>query len=264
MKKIAFLSGINDYAGAANNLRGCVNDVRDWRELLESLGFSCVTLLNEDVERSNFYDEFLFHIKAAQRGDYAFIQYSGHGTQVPDVNGDEPDGYDEALYLRDGVFSDDTTNKILQEINPGANIILAFDSCFSGTGTRRMDLHADARFHPLHGRENYHVRKIKRHGIVRRNSGIEYAYLSGCSESQTSADAYIKGEYHGAFTYFAVKNFKAGLSYRDWHTAYLKDIRRNGFDQIPQLEGCCELFQSPAFGTQSTKTCWFKKLLNIK
>ena len=30
-------------------------------------------------------------------GDVAVIHYSGHGQQIMDDNGDEPDGYDEAL-----------------------------------------------------------------------------------------------------------------------------------------------------------------------
>jgi hypothetical protein len=36
-------------------------------------------------------------LDGAQRGDKLFFHYSGHGTQVEDVHGDEEDGFDEAL-----------------------------------------------------------------------------------------------------------------------------------------------------------------------
>ena len=45
-----------------------------------------------------------------------FVHYSGHGTQVRDKEGDEADGYDEALYLYDGPFTDDRMNEILSKI----------------------------------------------------------------------------------------------------------------------------------------------------
>lgn len=45
-----------------------------------------------------------------------YIDYSGHGTYDYDRNGDEADGYDEALFLYDGVLLDDTINSWLQKI----------------------------------------------------------------------------------------------------------------------------------------------------
>jgi uncharacterized caspase-like protein len=36
-----------------------------------------------------------------QAGDYFMFYYAGHGTQVPDIDGDEDDGKDEALCLVD-------------------------------------------------------------------------------------------------------------------------------------------------------------------
>lgn len=44
------------------------------------------------------------------------IAYSGHGSYLPDNDGDEPDGYDETLYLYDGHCRDDKINEILQKI----------------------------------------------------------------------------------------------------------------------------------------------------
>lgn len=44
------------------------------------------------------------------------LWYSGHGTYVKDHNGDEADGYDEALYLYDGALTDDVLGNILRTI----------------------------------------------------------------------------------------------------------------------------------------------------
>jgi hypothetical protein len=44
------------------------------------------------------------------------IHYSGHGTYTTDLDGDEKDKYDEALYLYDGLLVDDDMNHILSTI----------------------------------------------------------------------------------------------------------------------------------------------------
>ncbi|KAF8584282.1 peptidase C14 [Ramaria rubella] len=40
-------------------------------------------------------------VQGVQEGDVLFLQYSGHGGQVPDTNGDEIDGFDEVIYSCD-------------------------------------------------------------------------------------------------------------------------------------------------------------------
>ena len=49
-------------------------------------------------------------------GPALVIWYSGHGSYLPDNNGDETDGADETLYLFDGHLRDDDINQILQTI----------------------------------------------------------------------------------------------------------------------------------------------------
>jgi Caspase domain. len=69
--------------------------------------------------------------------------------------------------------------------------------------------------------------------------------LAACRENQTSADAFIGGGYHGAFTYFLVETIKElesmtsdkHLSYRRLVQETGEKLEKNGFEQIPQLEG---------------------------
>ena len=47
-------------------------------------------------------------VQATEEGDFCFFHYSGHGTFIEDENGDERDGFDEALCaLQDEYIRDD-------------------------------------------------------------------------------------------------------------------------------------------------------------
>lgn len=64
--------------------------------------------------------------------------YAGHGSHVPDGNGDEKDGFDEAIcpvdYRESGKILDDEVNAILVAPLPhGAILHSIMDTCFSGT-----------------------------------------------------------------------------------------------------------------------------------
>jgi hypothetical protein len=74
--------------------------------------------------------------------------------------------------------------------------------------------------------------------------------LSGCKSNQTSADAYIDSDYHGAMSYYAIKAIKDGgfnLSYADLHANLLPMLEDENYDQVPQLEGTDENKQRPLF-----------------
>lgn len=49
-------------------------------------------------------------------GPTLVVWYSGHGSYLPDNNGDEVDNVDETLYVFDGHLRDDDINEILQTI----------------------------------------------------------------------------------------------------------------------------------------------------
>lgn len=66
------------------------------------------------------------------------FHYSGHGSQVEDLDGDEVDGNDECImpvdYKTKGVILDDEINDtIVRPLPRGATLHATFDSCHSGT-----------------------------------------------------------------------------------------------------------------------------------
>jgi metacaspase-1 len=66
------------------------------------------------------------------------MHYSGHGTQIPDDDGDEADGMDEALcpvdYQTEGMIRDDDIYRELVATLPaGCRLTVLMDCCHSGT-----------------------------------------------------------------------------------------------------------------------------------
>lgn len=225
--RVALLFGINDYPGSGNDLNGCINDLN----LVEGtlIGFQIRRFENSQVTVKNFLEQVKYAILHSLQGDVIYIHYSGHGTYVEDYNGDELDGYDEALYLYDGALIDDDLNKVLQLIPEGVTVVLLLDSCFSGTATRNPH---KVRFMPP---------KFERKEYVRIKRGwyedMKWIVLSGCGENQTSADALIDGTYNGAFTYFAMHTLVGTMTYKTWHEKISEFLPSRDFEQAPTLEG---------------------------
>jgi hypothetical protein len=242
-KRKALLFAINDYPGGANDLNGCLNDQLDVEAKLNELypGFEIRKYKDSEVTTTRFMQELSNAILTLVKGDVLLVHYSGHGTQEYDVHGDEADGYDEALYLYDGSLIDNDINKILKNIPAGATVILAFDSCFSGTVTRAM-IETDSRFYDQHLPARKAVRKR-----IAKSSDMRWIVFSGCGEQQTSADAFINGRYNGAFTYYWLKTLDPKLNYADWIIRLNSYLPCSDYDQKPELEGDETLFGKVIF-----------------
>jgi len=242
-KKIALLFSINDYPGAANDLNGCNNDARDIEQILNYKfpGFNINKFKDAQVTRNRFISEVTKAIAALLPGDFLLISYSGHGTQEYDIHGDESDGYDEAIYLYDGSVIDDDIGKCLKSIPIGATVVLMMDSCFSGTITRVVSKYANRYFQ----NQFLPIRRHKRKRFAKNE--MNWIVLSGCGEQQTSADAFINGEYHGAFTFYALRTLEPGITYTEWMRRINIYLPGKDFDQFPTLEGKESLFSKIVF-----------------
>lgn len=142
-RRRALCVGINRYQNAP--LYGCVADAEEWARTLVQLGFEQPLLLrDEQATRSAIVDTLKNLIASSGSGDVVVFQYAGHGTQLPDLDGDEVDGdtpdKDEALCPIDYGFGafviDDDLAEIFRNIPAGVNVTCFFDCCHSGTNTR--------------------------------------------------------------------------------------------------------------------------------
>lgn len=261
MTKKALCVGINDYPfGEANDLRGCVNDANDWSNLLRNhFDFTDVKqLLNSDATRANILTELENLLAGAQSGDVLVFTNASHGTYLADTDGDEPK-YDEAICPYDSdsnLLVDDTLRELFLNLPKDVRLTVISDSCHSGSVTRvtvneyRRNRQLSPRLlgNPeLSGQEMREARAKKEKFP---ESGMKEILLSGCKSNQTSADAYIANDYHGAMSYYAIKAIAdAGyqLTYAELHEALLPLLEDENYDQVPQLEGAEENKQRPLF-----------------
>jgi hypothetical protein len=268
MKKLLSFS-INDYPGSQNDLQGCVNDSINIVSQLNGqsdFGFESKVFYNSEVTRELFRDELTKLVLSAKCGDIIVISYSGHGTFLPDISGDELDGSDEALYLSDGVFLDDEFNSILADLEEGVECVFIMDCCFSGTITR--DIMKKSRFKPFFVEVDSEGHPIEKKRFLFRkrevNPLMNHVVLTGSSDKETSADALIGGVWNGAMTYYAMKTLSPGISYKEWHKDLLKKIKANGYSQTPQLAGPDYLLSRGVFGSVLTKRkCFLARWFNF-
>ncbi len=156
--KLALIVAVGEYHKETNwrSLQSA-NDVDLIHAALLKQGFlpeNIHVIENEAASKSGIQQAFQNRLlKRARSGDIAFFHFSGHGQQVADDNGDELDGYDEALVPYDspqrfqaGVYEgerllrDDELGRWLlqlrRKIGSKGQVLISLDACHSGTATR--------------------------------------------------------------------------------------------------------------------------------
>lgn len=147
-KKRAVLIGIK-YTGRRNcELRGPINDVKCMKYMLtERFGFpnDCVLILTDEERnpcrlptKENIRMAMHWLVQGCSYGDSLVFQFSGMGAQVPDEDGDERDGMDEAICPMDScqqgpILDDEINEAIVRPLVPGVKLHAIVDACHSGT-----------------------------------------------------------------------------------------------------------------------------------
>lgn len=239
------------WPGSQNRLAGCLADAASWAGRKPPLaeiatpGEACLSLgllLEEKATKANVVDALKAIAAKCPKGgsDHFFIQYSGHGTQVPNRDGTEADGYDEAIccydFQRGGLLFDNELCSLLS----GAQGLIVTDCCHSQTMLRAMPLVVDSpielptkRAVPfadvIEGWAPCQVTQVielaRAHRAIAREIRDEsgaipgIVHLSGCRDEEVSYDATINGHPTGALTYFALEAYRqlpAGATYQQW------------------------------------------------
>lgn len=277
MAKRALLIGINRYQIDGADLRGCVNDVKDLSAaLVEFYGFSKkdITVLTDGAATKKAMEAGIKAlIRDSKKGDVAVLHYSGHGSNVPDDNDDEADGRDEILCPTDldwkDPLRDDWLRSTFDGLRDGVSFTAIMDCCHSGTNTREFlppDAPVKQRYLPspwgLVAAESGRslprkvLSELRRSAPAARkardivNAELPELLITGCRDTQTSADAFINGRYNGALTYGlvnAIRKAKGKLTYQELHDRTMAVLKQKKFDQVPQLEGQKARFGQPLF-----------------
>jgi hypothetical protein len=260
MKRIALCIGINDYPGTNSDLAGCVNDARDWAQALRAKGFDVATLTDRRATGKGMRSAMHATLGAARAGDQVVIQYSGHGSYVPDEDGDEPDGTDECLCPYDidanGPITDDELFELYSARERDVKLLVISDSCHSGSVARFAPIttpptlrgrgapQRKVRFLPpetfLSRRE---LATLGTRRATRTSSPPgRYAALlmAGCQDTEYSYDAYFQGRPNGAFSFVALRalaKLKSGATYAAWFKAVRRALPSQQYPQSPNLFG---------------------------
>lgn len=283
MAKRALLIGINKYRVPGADLRGCINDVKDMRAaLIDCCGFADrdITVLTDyDATKANMQRAMDKLVTQSKPGDVLLLHYSGHGSNVPDKSGDEADQRDEILCPTDldwkDPLLDDWMGQLFDLVPADTNLTFISDSCHSGSVNRvlvppdstesiprylpcPLDLLATESGRALRGtlRRPRLARAAETSARAARAAvpssditdlGVPEVLISGCRDTQTSADAYINGAFHGALTYALVQAIRAAngvLTYRELHER-AQAILKDEYAQVPQLVGRAGRFDQP-------------------
>lgn len=121
------------YNGWDGQLSGCINDANAMLAIADSCGYQSTLLTDEQATAGQVIQAIGQAAQQLAAGDHFLLTYSGHGGQIPDVNGDEDDGLDETWALYDRMLVDDELYQMWSQFQAGVRIFMLSDSCHSGT-----------------------------------------------------------------------------------------------------------------------------------
>lgn len=156
--KTALLVAVGNYpTSTAWKKISSLNDIELLQKALSKQGFAdndIHVISDEAATKQGILDAIqAYLVEKAQPGGVAYFHFSGHGQQVADDNGDELDGYDEAIvpinspmvfspgiYEGGNLIRDEELgsllDKVRQKLGPNGHLTVVLDACHSGTGTR--------------------------------------------------------------------------------------------------------------------------------
>jgi hypothetical protein len=264
------LNGVSGgaYGGWTGPLAACEADANDMTAISKQQGMRPTTLLTKKATRAAVLAEMRKAAQLLAEGDLFFLSYSGHGGQVPDVNGDEDDKKDETWCLYDGQLIDDELYAELGKFKAGVRILVLSDSCHSGTVTREAILPPATipTQRPKNMPDAVAMRTYREHQAfydklqkdVARDAGkpvidpdnalaqlavsgrlsaiadkfdASLILISGCQDNQTSMD----GEHNGAFTEQLLKVWNQGGFQGNYGNFHARIKARMPATQTPNL-----------------------------
>lgn len=219
-------------------------DVPYVKAMLANAGYTDVrTLVNKQATKKRIVSAFNALAERCQDGDVVYIHFSGHGQQVTDVNGDEPeDGLDESWIPYDAYLVygekdmgekhliDDEINVLLAAINnkigEQGRLLVVVDACHSGDSQRGDDLDETVR-----GVYDEFVIPITSKGYAQKPSA-RWLTLSACKDFQLNQE--LKKPQVGKLTYTLYKLSKEGGVTMEKIESYMGKYRSR-LPQTPDL-----------------------------
>lgn len=230
------------------------NDISVLIPQVEGQNFEITLLQNEQATKSNIMKGFSIFTDQLKKDDVVYIHFSCHGQQMEDDDGDEPDGWDEALIPYDAELSyekgayegenhlrDDEFNKVLikmrKKIESNGMAIVTLDACHSASATRDENDEEILRGTPRRfcpsGRiyeqrysDNKHYTDTP---LIDGDSLAPLIVISSCKSYQVNGEIERHGKKYGPLSYFLAKTFETEsiCSPERWIPVVIDLMKRN-------------------------------------
>jgi uncharacterized caspase-like protein len=262
MAKAALCVGINDYPGASSDLEGCVNDAQDWAAALERRGYDVRVLTDRAATRGAILGSLERLVGDARPGDALVFTFSGHGSWVPDDDGDEVDHRDETLCPHDVArgrqIVDDDLAEVFGRKPAGSRLFVIADSCHSGTVARfgpplgpAGDRAPRPRFLPPADLATDPASAARiRASVFRSIARQKFAALlaAACGDAEYAYDAWFGDRPNGVFTHVALRALEDDPpTPRAWMAAIRELLPTSQYPQTPRLFGSTAARNGPMF-----------------
>ena len=238
--KRALLIGISDYPDYKNmdgaswgNIHGA-NDVLMIGNTLKLRGFSVTSLVNSNATATNIRKALRKLLSEVKAGDVVYLHFSCHGQPFEDMNGDEEDGWDEAIVPYDammtykrGVY--DGANHIIDDelhtyfdnlrktVGTSGFVCVVIDACHAGNSYMGDEEEEDENF--CRGTKkgfspnakDFHPRiNAKGHFIIPKKQGFaDIIIMEACRSYQSNYEIKKENTYYGPLSYYTNKVLSA-------------------------------------------------------
>lgn len=238
--KRAFLVGISNYgssqpnnesSSAWCNIHGA-NDVQLLRPTLRKQGFEITSVCDNEATAATIRKMLDSFSSKCKNGDIIYIHFSCHGQPVEDIDGDEDDGWDEAIvacdakkeYLKDiytgeSHIIDDELNeyfrKIRTRIGKNGYVYAVIDACHAGSSYRGVEnddsiiIRGTNRGFSSSGK--LFVPRINKTSQIRIESSksmSDICLIEACRSYQTNAEIKENGVYYGSLSFYVNEELK--------------------------------------------------------
>ncbi len=269
-EKKAMIIGVGDYRNdndMMSDLKGPKNDVAMIKDelLMTVLGYKSqeiAVLQDQQATKANIIrlmeNWFLKGDQVRER----FFYFSGHGSRINDIDGDEPDGddevilphdvaYDSNFFLRpETVLVDDQLRAWFETLS-GKRLVAILDSCHSGSGFRSLGkLDGVPVATPRYAKSRYRsVSSGRIETSVGDATPENHVYLYAAQSSQVAMERQFKnGRHQGCFTTALIQTAKAlseqarresakAVSYLELFTALNETMKHKmNLEQTPDIQ----------------------------
>lgn len=234
--KRAFIVGISNYSSdyqladgiGWNDIHG-ENDVKLIAPTLKKQGFTIQNLCNKEATANNIRKSLISFSAKCKSGDIIYLHFSCHGQPFEDYDGDESDGWDEALVAYDALkvyykakysgenhITDDELNNYLNiirnRVGPQGFVYVVIDACHSGSSYRGDEDEDSVVIRGTNkgfSKSNKHYApRIDKRGKIKVEKSADMAnicILEACRSYQVNSEIRADAKYYGSLSYYVNK-----------------------------------------------------------